>query len=80
MEKKTNIKREKVIQHVKSELAQDILDCNETVMTLEDAGTFLGKSREAVKKMCQRGMIPAHKNGKTWYLLKSEVVQRLRLQ
>lgn len=61
-------------------LAQNIHDCNEIVMNLDEAGNWLGKSREAVKKMCQRGMIPAHKNGKTWYILKSEVVQRLRLQ
>ena len=31
-------------------LAQRIVDCNDTVMTLDDAAEFLGKSREAVKK------------------------------
>ena len=59
-------------------LAQKIVDCNETVMTLDDAAAFLGKSREAVKKMCQRNQIPAHKERKSWFLLKSEVVNWLR--
>lgn len=59
-------------------LAQHIIDCNDTVMTLDDAARFLGKTREAVKKMCQRGQIPAHKERKSWLLLKSEVVNWLR--
>lgn len=59
-------------------LAQHIVDCNDTVMTLDDAGRFLGKTREAVKKMCQRGQIPAHKERKSWFLLKSEIVSWLR--
>ena len=59
-------------------LAQKIVDCNETVMTLDEAAIFLGKSREAVKKMCQREQIPSHKDRKSWYLLKSEVVFWLR--
>ena len=59
-------------------LAQRIVDCNDTVMTLDDAAIFLGKSREAVKKMCQRRQIPAHKERKAWLLLKSEVVNWLR--
>lgn len=59
-------------------LAQHIIDCNDTVMTLDDAAHFLGKTREAIKKMCQRGQIPAHKERKSWLLLKSEVVNWLR--
>ena len=34
-------------------LAQRIVNCNDTVLTLDDAAEFLGKTREAVKKMCQ---------------------------
>ena len=60
-------------------LAQRIVDCNDTIMTLDDAATFLGKTREAVKKMCQRKQIPAHKERKSWLLLKSEVVNWLRM-
>lgn len=60
-------------------LAQRIVDCNDTIMTLDDAATFLGKTREAVKKMCQRNQIPAHKERKSWLLLKSEVVNWLRM-
>ncbi len=59
-------------------LAQRIIDCNDTVMTLDDAAVFLGKTREAVKKMCQRRQIPSHKERKSWLLLKSEVVNWLR--
>lgn len=71
MEKKT-------IKGANTTLVQQIVDCNDTVMTLDDAAAFLGKSREAVKKMCQRNQIPAHKERKSWLLLKSEVVNWLR--
>ncbi|MBQ7443846.1 MAG: helix-turn-helix domain-containing protein [Bacteroidaceae bacterium] len=68
----------RMIKGVNTTLAQQIVDCNDTVMTLDDAAVFLGKSREAVKKMCQRNQIPAHKERKSWFLLKSEVVNWLR--
>lgn len=59
-------------------LAQRIVNCNDTVLTLDDAAEFLGKTREAVKKMCQRRQIPCHKERKSWLLLKSEIVEWLR--
>lgn len=59
-------------------LIQKLVDCNDTVLTLDDAALFLGRNREAVKKMCQRKQIPAHKQNKRWLLLKSEVVAWLR--
>ncbi len=59
-------------------LAQRIVNCNDTVLTLDDAAEFLGKTREAVKKMCQRNQIPCHKERKSWLLLKSEIVEWLR--
>ncbi len=68
----------RMIKGVNNTLVQQIVDCNDTVMTLDDAASFLGKSREAVKKMCQRNQIPAHKERKSWFLLKSEVVNWLR--
>lgn len=68
----------RMIKGVNTTLVQQIVDCNDTVMTLDDAASFLGKSREAVKKMCQRNQIPAHKERKSWFLLKSEVVNWLR--
>lgn len=68
----------RMIKGANTTLVQQIVDCNDTVMTLDDAAAFLGKSREAVKKMCQRNQIPAHKERKSWLLLKSEVVNWLR--
>lgn len=68
----------KPISKPNTTLAQNIINCEETVFTLDDAAEFLGKTREAIKKMCQRGTIPAHKKQRTWYLLKSEIVQQLR--
>ena len=59
-------------------LAQKITDCNDTIYNLDDAAKFLGKSRDAVRKMCQRGQIPAHKKFKKWYLLKSEVIHWMK--
>lgn len=68
----------RMLKGANTTLAQRIIDCNDTVMTLDDAAAFLGKTREAVKKMCQRDQIPAHKERKSWLLLKSEVVNWLR--
>lgn len=59
-------------------LSQRLIDCNDTVMTLDDVAMFLGKSREAILKMCQRKQLPAHKHLRTWMLLKSEVVAWMR--
>lgn len=59
-------------------LSQRLVDCNDTVMTLDDVALFLGKTRGAVLKMCQRQQLPAHKHLRTWILLKSEVVAWMR--
>ena len=48
-------------------LSQRLIDCNDTVMTLDDVAMFLGKSREAILKHLR-----------TWMLLKSEVVAWMR--
>ena len=66
------------LQNKETVLYQRLIDCNDTVLNLDDAALFLGKSRGAVLKLCQRGHIPAHKQNKTWWLLKSEVVSWLR--
>lgn len=59
-------------------LSQRLINCNDEPMRLEDAANFLGKSKEAVKKMCQRGQIPARKRNNTWFLLRSEIIEWLR--
>lgn len=59
-------------------LSQRLIDCNDDVMRLDDAAMFLGKSKDAIKKMCQRGQIPARKKNRTWFLLKSEIINWLR--
>ena len=57
---------------------QMIIDCTETVMTVNELARFVSKSPEAIRKRIQRGLIPAHKEGHNWYILKSEYVSSLR--
>ncbi len=57
---------------------QMIIDCSETVMTVNEFARFVSKSPEAIRKRIQRGLIPAHKEGRSWYILKSEYVSSLR--
>lgn len=39
---------------------------------------MLGISTQAVRKRILKGHIPAHKEGRLWYILKSEYISNLR--
>ncbi|MBO5171809.1 MAG: helix-turn-helix domain-containing protein [Bacteroidaceae bacterium] len=53
---------------------------NDSIMTLNDAAPFIGKSVSAVRKMCQRNQIPAHRVNYRWMFLKSEILIWLKEQ
>ena len=38
----------------------------------------LNTTVDAIRKRINRGLIPAHKNGRMWFILKSEYVRSLR--
>lgn len=60
------------------ELKQIVIDQEETVWSVEQMAQMLGISTQAVRKRILRGLMPAHKNGRLWYILKSEYISRLR--
>ena len=60
------------------ELKQIVIDQEETVWSVEQMAQMLGISAQAVRKRILRGLMPAHKNGRLWYILKSEYISRLR--
>lgn len=62
-----------------SQLRKEI-DLNDSIMTLNDAAPFIGKSVSAVRKMCQRNQIPAHRLNYRWMFLKSEILIWLKEQ
>jgi hypothetical protein len=60
------------------ELKQIVIDSEETVWSVENMAQMLGISCQAVRKRITRGLIPAHKDGHLWFILKSEYISRLR--
>ncbi len=60
------------------ELKQIVIDSEETVWSVDAMAQMLGISTQAVRKRILRGLIPAHKDGRLWYILKSEYISRLR--
>ena len=60
------------------ELKQIVIDKEETVWSVDTLAQMLGVSTQAVRKRIVRGLIPAHKSGRLWYILKSEYIRNLR--
>lgn len=60
------------------DLKQIVIDKEETVWSVNDFAKEFGISSQAVRKRILRGLIPAHKDGGMWYILKSEYICRLR--
>lgn len=60
------------------DLKQMILDTEETVWSVAQLAELLGTTPQAIRKRIMRGYIPAHKEGHSWYILKSEYISNLR--
>ena len=60
------------------ELKQIVIDSEETVWTVSDVANMLKISEQAVRKRILRGRIPAHKEGRKLYILKSEYIKALK--
>ena len=60
------------------DLKQMILDTEETVWSVAQLAELLGTTPQAIRKRTMRGYIPAHKEGQSWYILKSEYSSNLR--
>ena len=55
-----------------------IVDISDTVYTVPDVARMFGRKECTIRKRIEKGLIPAHKMGRCWYILKSELVAGLR--
>ncbi|WP_347720171.1 helix-turn-helix domain-containing protein [uncultured Alloprevotella sp.] len=55
-----------------------IVDTSDTVYTVPDVARMFGRKKCTIRKRIEKGLIPAHKMGRCWYILKSELVAGLR--
>lgn len=60
------------------EMKKIVIDQEETVMSVGALAKELGISTQAVRKRIERKLIPAHKKGRLWYILKSEYISAIR--
>lgn len=60
------------------DLKQVVIDSEETAYSVETLAKELNTTVDAIRKRINRGLIPAHKNGRMWFILKSEYVRSLR--
>lgn len=59
-------------------IVKQFVNVNDMLLKVEEAAELLGISRWGVLKRIERGLLPAHKDGRRWYLLKSELIEYLR--
>lgn len=53
------------------------LPVQDEVLMADGVAEMMGKTREAVVKDAQRGLIPAHRRGNKWFFSKNEIVKFL---
>ena len=76
MEKRT-VGRPKSPRISDDDMKKIVID-QETVMSVAALAKELGISTQAVRKRIERKLIPAHKKGRLWYILKSEYINAIR--
>lgn len=62
----------------KAPVVQELINATDTVWSVNQLAAILGTSKWAILKRIQRGTLPAHKDGSSWYILKSEYIEQLR--
>ena len=60
------------------DLKQMVVNSEDKVWNVQTLAKELGTTADAVRKRIQRGLIPAHKEGRSWYVLKSEYINNLK--
>ena len=60
------------------DLKQMVIDQEETVWTVLQLARILGTTPQALRRRISRGYIPAHKEGRKLYILKSEYIKALK--
>ena len=57
---------------------KELRNASDMIWSVKQLANILGTSKWAILKRIQRGSIPAHKEGSSWYILKSEYIEQLR--
>lgn len=60
------------------DLKQMVIDQEETVWTVLQLARILGTTPQALRRRISRGYIPAHKERRKLYILKSEYIKALK--
>lgn len=55
-----------------------LVNVNDKVLTVEEVAEKMGISPWGVRKQIQRGFLPAHKHGRRYYILNSELNETIR--
>ncbi|SDM08200.1 helix-turn-helix domain-containing protein [Segatella bryantii] len=59
-------------------IVQRLADIDDEILSVDETAQILFVSKWAIFKKIKRGVLPAHKQGHRIYLLKSEVVNKIR--
>ena len=59
-------------------IKQLVTDAHETIWTLNSFAEEMCLTKDAVRMRIHRGLIPARKVGRSWYILKSEYLKYLK--
>ena len=59
-------------------MSRGMVNTSDTVYTVPDIARMLGRKECTIRKRIEKGLIPAHKMGRCWYILKSEFIAELR--
>lgn len=59
-------------------MSRGMVNTSDTVYTVPDIARMLGRKECTIRKRIEKGLIPAHKMGRCWYVLKSEFIAELR--
>lgn len=56
------------IKAIAKQVAEEIVDMNDSLLNISKVAEMLGKTKPAIYKMCQRGQLPHHKqNGSLFF-------------
>ncbi|MBR5657037.1 MAG: helix-turn-helix domain-containing protein [Prevotella sp.] len=68
------------IKQQNNSIVKQFVNINEKPLKVEETAELLGIGRWGVLKRIERGLLPTHKNGRRWYVLKSELMDYIRNQ
>lgn len=65
------------IQAIAKQVAIEIGNSENKLLTTEEVSNLLGKTPSAIRKMCERGKLPYHKHYGTLYFSSAELKDHL---